>query len=425
MQSATSSPAAVPSDPAGRLAYTQSLDCVHCGLCTQHCPTYRVTGDESQNPRGRIYLMRAELEGRIAPTPDFMAAMDSCLVCRACEAVCPSGVKFGELMSHTRAEYRKTGPLRRFILRHVIPSRRGLGALASLLQIWQEVFRPLVARFLPKRLRAMESMAPAIPSADKRRPLARAYPAIGARQGKVAVLEGCVMPVLFQDVNLALIKLLTHAGYDVEVPAAQSCCGALHEHDGDLETATRLAKQNSAAFSDPSIEAIVMNSAGCGAALKGYPHLCADDPAALSLATRSLDMSRFLVENGGRLNFIETKVKVTYDAPCHLLHAQGEAKAPLALLRRVPGVSFIPMDMADLCCGAAGIYNVDHPEMSDAILGPKLDALEKTGAEVLLTGNPGCLLQWRRGIASRGLKVRAEHPAVFLASALKDPIRTT
>jgi len=419
MATPTSTPA--PSaDPAARLAYTQSLDCVHCGLCTQYCPTFRVTGDESQNPRGRIYLMRAELEGRITKTPDFIEAMDACLVCRACEAVCPSGVRFGELMAHTRAETRAPGPIRRFLLRRVIPSRRLLGMLASFTLLWQQVFRPVFGRFLPKSLRTLDGMAPEIPEADARRPLEPFHPAVGERIGTVAVLEGCVMPVLFQDVNRALIRLLTRAGFDVRVPEGQSCCGALHEHDGDLETAGALAKVNARAFGGSEIECVVMNSAGCGAAMKGCGHLLPDDPAAATLARRTVDMSRFLVERGERLRFRDTRLKITYDAPCHLLHAQGEAKAPLELIKKVPGIDFVPMDLADLCCGAAGIYNVDHPEMSDAILDPKLDALAKTGASVLLTGNPGCMLQWKRGIERRGMKVRVLHPATFLADALAD-----
>jgi glycolate oxidase iron-sulfur subunit len=407
-------------DPAARLAYTQSLDCVHCGLCTQYCPTFRVTGDESQNPRGRIYLMRAELEGRITKTPDFVEAMDSCLVCRACEAVCPSGVRFGELMAHTRAETRKPGPIRKILLRKVIPSRRLLGLFASLTLVWQQIFRPVFGRFLPAKLRVMDGMAPEIPESDARRPLEPFHPAVGDRLGTVAVLEGCVMPILFQSVNRDLVKLLTRAGFDVKVPEGQSCCGALHEHDGDLETAGTLVKTNARAFADRDIESIVMNSAGCGAALKGCGHLLPGDASADALARRTVDMSRFLVERGGRLRFRETRVRVTYDAPCHLLHAQGEAKAPLELVKKVPGITFVPMDLADLCCGAAGIYNVDHPDMSDAVLDPKLDALAQTGAEVLLTGNPGCMLQWKRGIERRGMKVRVLHPATFLADALAD-----
>ena len=442
-------------DPAARLAYAQALDCVHCGLCTQSCPTYLVTGIESQNPRGRIYLMRALLEGRTEPTPDLVEDLDSCLVCRACEAICPSGVRFGELMAHTRSEMRKPGRLRRFLLRKVVPDPRRLGRLAKLLRFVQSTKLDLLRFILPGRLRRLAAAAPRIPDAEMRRTLPRRAAAIGERRGSVAFFTGCVMPILFQDVNRDTIRLLQHAGFDVDVPTGQTCCGALHEHDGDLEHARTLAAVNAAAFGPPAAASaagtpiaiaasahaedaadetiaapasfVVMNSAGCGAAVKGYGHLLADGkdaPAGEHLARRSVDWSRFLVDHGGPLVFAAPETDdgrplvVTYDAPCHLLHAQGEATAPLALLGRIPGVEFRPMHMADICCGAAGIYNLDHPEMSAAVLAPKLDALEKTGASVLLTGNPGCLLQWRAGVAERGLAVRVEHPATFLASLL-------
>lgn len=424
------SPAAAPAapnlaDPAARLAYQQSLDCVHCGLCTQHCPTYRVTGEEGQNPRGRIYLMRALLEGRTTATPDLVADLDSCLVCRACEAVCPSGVRFGELMAHTRSEMRRPGRIRRYLLRDVVPNPRRLGRLAALLRFVQSTRLDALRFLLPSRLRRLAGSAPRVPSAAERAPLPELTPAVGERRGAVAVLSGCVMPVLFQDVNRATIRLLAHAGFDVVVPPAQTCCGALHEHDGDLAFARELAAKNAAAFAAPEIEHVVMNSAGCGAALKGYGHLLASGPAAAAgaaVAAKTVDWSRFLVERGSRLAFAapadEPRVVVTYDAPCHLLHAQGEASAPLELVLRAPGVEYRPMAHSDLCCGAAGIYNVDHPDMAAAVLAPKLDALAATGAQVLLTGNPGCILQWRQGIAARGMAVRVEHPAAFLARRL-------
>ncbi len=416
MTTAADAPSNLASQPE-RLAYQQSLDCVHCGLCTQHCPTYRITGDENQNPRGRIYLMRALLEGRAKPDLDLVANLDSCLVCRACESVCPSGVRFGELMAHTRHELRRPGAIRRFLLRRVIPDRTRLNRLAGLLRFWQRsIFRP-IRHLLPRRLRVMESMAPEIPRASDRRPLPRRAFAAGEKKGTVALLEGCVMAVLFQDVNRDTMRLLSRAGFDVIVPEGQTCCGALHEHDGDLDTARSLARTNIAAFTAPKADAVVTNSAGCSAALVGYGHLTPDATAAARLP-RIVDVTRFLLENGERLTFVARPEIVTYDAPCHLHHAQGETKAPLDLLKRVPGVRLVPLEMAELCCGAAGIYNVDHPEMSDAVLEPKLDALKRTGADVLLTGNPGCILQWRRGIARRGLSIRVEHPATFLASRL-------
>jgi glycolate oxidase iron-sulfur subunit len=268
----------------------------------------------------------------------------------------------------------------------------------------------------------MEALAPIIPDAAARRPLPLRAPAVGPTRGTVALLEGCVMSVLFGDINRDTMRLLSHAGFDVVVPAGQTCCGALHEHDGDLATARALAATNAASFAAANVTAIVSNSAGCGAALKGYGHLLADNAAATALAQKTVDITRFLVDHAPGLRFVDHPETVTYDAPCHLHHAQGETTAPLALIKSAPGVTVVPMAMADLCCGAAGIYNVDHPAMSAAILDPKLDALIATGAGVLLTGNPGCIMQWRMGIARRGLKVRVEHPVTFLAARLQATI---
>jgi glycolate oxidase iron-sulfur subunit len=393
------------------LAYQASLDCVHCGLCTQHCPTYRLTGDENQNPRGRIYLMRALLEGRADPAPDLLAALDSCLVCRACESICPSGVRFGEIMAHTRSRTRRRGFLRRFLMDRVLVDPRRLGRVAGAIRLWQRSPLSGLRRFLPARLRAMESLAPAIPPASERAPLPRVAEPGGAARGTVALLEGCVMPIAFPEVNRATRDLVLAAGFRVVVPSGQTCCGALHEHDGDLEGARRLARRNLEAFGREAIDFVVTNSAGCGAALQGYPHL-----AGSALPGRLVDLSRFILEHGQALSFRAGNERVTWDAPCHLQHALGEVKAPLELLRRLHGERFVRMEQEDLCCGAAGVYNVDHPQMSRDVLEPKLDALARTGAEVLITANPGCMLQWRRGIAERRLAVRVEHLATWLAA---------
>jgi glycolate oxidase iron-sulfur subunit len=409
----TAPAAPAPPTDVAQLAYRASLDCVHCGLCTQQCPTYRLTGDENQNPRGRIYLMRALLEGRAAPEPDLVEALDSCLVCRACESICPSGVRFGEIMAHTRSRTRRRGFFRRLLMDRVLTNPRRLGRLATVIGLWQRSPLARLRRFLPARLRAMESLAPVVPPRAARAPLPRAGEPAGPARGTAALLEGCVMPVAFQDVNRATRDLVLAAGFRVVVPEGQGCCGALHEHDGDLDGARRLARQNLAAFGREPFDLLVTNSAGCAAALHGYAHL-----AGAALPGRLVDLSRFLLEHGSALAFRAGEERVTWDAPCHLQHALGEVHAPLALLRRLHGDRFVRMEQDDLCCGAAGVYNVDHPEMSRGVLEPKLDALARTGAEVLVTANPGCILQWRRGIAERRLPVRVEHLATWMASHL-------
>lgn len=400
-------------------AYLASLDCVHCGLCLQHCPTYLETGRESAGPRGRLYLMRALLEGRTAATPDLVEDLDLCLVCRACETACPSGVRFGEVIAEVREGVRRRGWFRRRMFA-VLARPARLRRLAGLLRFWQRSGLRAFRHLLPARLKAMEAYLPAIPPARERAPLPRLTPASGARLGRVAVLEGCVMSVLFQDVNRDTVRLLAAAGFDVEVPPAQGCCGALHEHDGDLAGARRLLAADAAAFADPGLEAVVMNSSGCGAMLKGAAHHVPGGSGE-ALASRTVDFTRFLVDRGERLRFRGYPDPVTYDAPCHLHHAQRETAAPLELLRRVPGLRLVPMEDASLCCGAAGIYNLDQPEMSRRVLDHKLDCLAATGARVLLTGNPGCLMQWRQGVRARGLAVEALHPATFLARLLVEP----
>lgn len=389
--------------------------CVHCGLCTQSCPTYLLTGRESMSPRGRLWTMRALGEGRLQPTEAVLADLDACLVCRACESACPSSVRYGDVIAAVRAGTRRRGILRR-ILFSFLPRRGLLHVLASCMRLWQRSpLRPLRA-LLPAQLRRMEAALPEIPPAAERAPLPRFTPARGERQGSVAVLEGCVMSVLFQDVNRDTIKLLAAAGYDVHVPAGQTCCGALHEHDGDLEGAHALLLRNASAFETVPDAVLVMNSSGCGTALRDAERNIGTRGA--TLTRRSMDVTRFLLEHGERLAFRPPHGVVTLDAPCHLHHAQGETSAPTALLAKVPGLALVPMRDAELCCGSAGVYNLDHPDMADATLAGKLDHLAATGATTLLTGNPGCILQWRAGIRARGLQVEVLHPVTFLARLL-------
>lgn len=391
----------------------EALACVHCGLCTQHCPTYLLTGRESASPRGRLWTMRALGEGRLTPTPAVLADLDNCLVCRACESVCPSQVRYGQVISSVRGATRRRGLMRRIAFR-ILASRRMLRGLAVLLRFWQRSpLRPLV-RLMPQRLQRMEALLPQVPPLPA--PLPALSPALGARRGRVALLEGCVMGVLYAEVHRATISLLQHAGYEVCVPAGQGCCGALHEHDGDPRGASELLRRNAQAFGAEPFDALIMNSSGCGAMFRDAEHQIG--AAGRVLSERSVDALRFLLEHGESLRFRPFAGRVTWDAPCHLHHAQQETTAPLDLLRRVPGLDLVPMRDAALCCGAAGIYNIDQPAMSESILEGKLDCLAETGATLLLTSNPGCLLQWQRGIAARGLKITVQHPLQFLAELL-------
>lgn len=408
---------ACPKSPPDHAAYIATLDCVHCGLCLQHCPTYLETGRESASPRGRLYLMRALLEGRTEATDDLKRDLDLCLVCRACETACPSGVRYGEILAETRAPLRKRGFFRRRLM-GLMASRRKLSAFATILRFLQQSGLIRLARFLPTRLRKMSETLPPIPKKAERKPLPRFTQSKGERLGAVALFEGCIMPMLFGKVHEATLELLSSAGFDVHVPQGQTCCGALHEHDGDLETARQLLSKNARAFSGGEFVAIVTNSAGCGASLLGAKHWIGDEGK--ELAASSLDITRFLVNHGSRLRFRPAQdLLYTYDAPCHLYHAQRETSAPLELLARIPGARFVPMQDAALCCGAAGIYNLDEPEMSRRVLAQKLDSLERTGAKLLVSGNPGCIMQWQQGIRERGMDTLVLHPAVLLAEHLE------
>jgi glycolate oxidase iron-sulfur subunit len=398
------------------------LDCMHCGICLPQCPTYRVLGQEMDSPRGRVYLMRAAAEGRIGITENFVLHMDRCLGCRACETACPAGVPFGRLIEETRAQIERKAPRplgRRLLGRlalGVFPTRRRLGQLLALTRLYQRsglqgVVRGtgLLGRF--PRLAAMERLLPALPSKAAPRLPAETLPAATPR-GTVALLEGCVQALLFPGVNHATVMLLARAGYRVVVPEGQGCCGALHLHWGDRAGGRERARRNLAVFAEA--DWIVTNAAGCGAALRGYEHLLGDDPRAATFASRVRDVTELLAEHlpGPRRSL---DLSVTYHEPCHLAHGQRVREAPRTILRAIPGLRLVELAESDACCGSAGIYNLLEPEIAGQLLARKLDRIAATGAEVVVSGNPGCLLQLRQGVAARGLAVEVYHPVELLA----------
>jgi glycolate oxidase iron-sulfur subunit len=398
------------------------LDCMHCGICLPQCPTYRVLGQEMDSPRGRVYLMRAVTEGRIGLTENFLLHMDRCLGCRACETACPAGVPFGRLLEETRGQIERLAerPLARRLLGRLVlgvfPDRRRLGALLGATRLYQRsglqrvVRRSGLLRAFP-RLAAMEGLMPALEARPRGRLPAETRP-VGAPRGTVALLEGCVQALLFPEVNRATVSLLARAGYRVLVPERQACCGALHLHWGDRDAARELARRNLAALA--GADWIVTNAAGCGAAMRDYGHLFPDDPGTAALAMRVRDVSELLAEDvpGSRRPLDLT---VTYHDPCHLAHGQRVREAPRALLRAIPGLRLVDLVDSDLCCGSAGVYNLMQPEIASQLLERKLDRIAATGAEVVATGNPGCILQIRKGLAARGLRVRVHHPVELLA----------
>jgi glycolate oxidase iron-sulfur subunit len=409
--------------------YARSLDCVHCGLCLSACPTYRASGRESSSPRGRVYLMRGAAEGRIGLEGLLAEEAYLCLGCRACETACPSGVRFGAMLELTRARVVEAGLRRgaaarieRALLRHVIPRRLRLRLLVDLLGLARGLrLHRLAAAVGPAPLRELAELAPEVPSRRERRRLPELVPAEGQRRGRVALLVGCVAAEVFAPVNRATTRVLARNGFDVLVPRAQTCCGALHAHAGDLEAARRLARRNAESFTAAGVDAVISNSAGCGAAMREAPQWLGAEGEAYARLVR--DVSEFLDEVGIRPPRRLLRARVCYDDPCHLVHGQGVRDAPRNLLRAIEGLELVPHADPTSCCGAAGTYNLTQRAMSRAVLARKLDALAAVDPDVIATGNPGCLMQLRAGARARGLRARVAHPIELLDEAYENPFR--
>lgn len=432
-------PAPIQPTTQGLVDYARSLDCIHCGLCLHTCPTYQLTGREAASPRGRVHLMRAVAEGRLDAGAAFAEEMEFCLVCRHCESACPAGVEFGAMMEFTRAglqAVQRRGPLVRLArwmgFRLVLPSRRWLRLSVTLLGLAQRLgLVKLLAPLAGARGRALAAL-PRVPDRSERRPLADHTPGLepapGSSGDEVAMLAGCVMPELFGRVNRATLRCLEAVGDDVHVPGDHVCCGALHAHNGDLDGARMLARRTLDAF-EPLAGPVVVNSAGCGAHMKEYGRLLAGDPCgrerAQSFADRVVDLAEYL-HSGGRAERLSEQLgpstlgRFAWDAPCHLCHGQQIREAPLGLLDAIPGAERVELRSAESCCGSAGIYSLLRPDDAGALLRPKLAELRLSGAQTLITANPGCQLQWESGVHSSGLDVRVMHLAEALAGSLDD-----
>jgi glycolate oxidase iron-sulfur subunit len=392
--------------------------CVHCGFCLQACPTYVVLEDENDSPRGRLLLMRSLLEGTLETGDETVRGhLDRCLGCRACETACPSGVPYGHLLEATRATLTARHPLpimARLLLAAferpvLLAMALGVGRLLRASRIGRALARLLPGR-LGYSLHMLEATRPTI-AREEYRP-----PADGQR-GSFALLEGCVMKGLYEETNRATVRTLQVNGYREVAAPRQGCCGALHAHAGHLAGARRLAKKNVAAFEASGAAFIVSNAAGCGAMLKEYGQLLAGEPQwsarAARVAERARDVSELLAAAGPTTGGV-LDVRVTYDAPCHLLHAQRISAPPLKVLAAIPGLVLMPLVDAEYCCGAAGIYNLLEPETSAAVLAPKLEHIERTGATLVATGNPGCLMQIGAGLIRAGSDARVVHPVDLL-----------
>jgi glycolate oxidase iron-sulfur subunit len=392
--------------------------CVHCGLCLNQCPTYRALHLEPESPRGRIHLVRAAAEGRIELNQRFQDHLYLCLLCRACETACPSGVQYGRIAETAREIIGPPGSslaraVLNFAFTQLLPYPRRLRLAATFLRLYQRTgLQRAIHPFLPKHLGKMESMLPPI-SQRFFAPGGNILPAIGPRRARVAMLNGCVMPLMFSEVNDATVRVLRRNGCDVIFPSKQICCGALNVHNGESIAAKKMARHNIDCFLDADVDAVVVNAAGCGAVMKEYDYLLRDDPVYTQKAKRFSSMvkdaAQFLGDLGLTGKLAPLKMTVTYQDPCHLAHGQRVRSQPRKLLNAIPGLQLKEMEGSDRCCGSAGIYNITHPGMSQHLLKEKMQSVSATQAEAVVAPNPGCMLQLRYGSQQYGPAVKVYH----------------
>lgn len=444
----TSSPSDGATTPPTRIGsgidYEKFLDCVHCGLCTASCPTYLETGNENNSPRGRIYLMRAVTDGRLELTETVARHLDLCLDCRACETACPSGVQYGRLIEPFRVdmqqhsvsreltESKKTGPARKsgwfekYILYGMFPYPQRLKwalAPAKLMQLtgMDRLAESIgLTRLLPERLRRMQRLLP--PLGAREPVLPEFLPAIGPKRARVALFTGCVADAMFHHVNWATARVLQQNGCDVVVPRNQACCGAIHYHSGAGGPALELARTNSEALLSEDLDAVIINVAGCGSMLKDYGHMgeeLAKGDTVLRqtlerFASKVKDVSEFLAALGPIPPKGEIPLTATYHDACHLCHAQKIREQPRELLAMIPGLKLIPLPESEICCGAAGSYNLTEGEMADRLADRKLRNIVSTGARAVIMGNAGCSLQIQAALREAKQPIWVAHPMELL-----------
>jgi glycolate oxidase iron-sulfur subunit len=416
-----------PANPGAALDYSKLLSCVHCGLCTSACPTYVETGDENESPRGRIYLMRGVTDGRLELNDGVRRHLELCLDCRACETACPSGVEYGKLIEPFRIAMdasAEQSPRNDWFHRHILfglfpyakKLRRALlpARLAQRIGLLKLLEATRVTRLLPRKLQRMVEMLP--PPRRDEGPLPEFLPALGRRRATVALFTGCIGDAMFRHVNWATARVLQQNGCDVHVPPNQVCCGAIHFHAGSSKPARAFADQNVASFPLGRFDAVVNNVAGCGSMLKDYGHHWHDSRQSerSAWASRIRDVNEFLDELGLIPPVGEIRAVATYHDACHLLHAQRIHDAPRRLLAQIPGLELRELPETELCCGAAGTYNLTQPEMSDRLSRRKMANIVKTGANLAVTANAGCALQIAREARRQGQRLAVAHPMELL-----------
>jgi glycolate oxidase iron-sulfur subunit len=414
-------------------AYDDYAHCVHCGLCLNHCPTYKLWGLEADSPRGRIRQIVLVDQGRLPLGDSFVKHIDQCLDCRACETACPSGVEYGKLVEAARAQIEQNykRPFfsrlsRDFVFRGLLPYPKRIALLARLLYFYQRSGLQSFARATGiLRLFGLADREKLLPPIDSKfffSKLGRTYRAVGPQRARVALFAGCVAQVSFSALHEATIRVLTANGCEVVVPAGQTCCGALAAHAGVRDVARSLARTNLDVFLGDEFDAVLTNAAGCGSTLKEYEHLFAAGTAeyekAHAFRKKMRDVTEFLADLGLSSQLAGMPMRVTYQDSCHLLHGQKVREAPRKLLRAIPGLELVEMAMADYCCGSAGSYNVTETETSLALLAEKMKHARATNAPVIVTANPGCLLQMRAGAEIHATGQEVVHVMELLDRAL-------
>jgi len=406
-----------------QLDYSILQQCIHCGLCLPTCPTYDATKHETSSPRGRIALMRAVADGKLAAnSAQFADEMYFCLGCLACETACPAGVDYARMLEYSRAEVGSRGKL---LLRWLFAKPSRLRTVAKLLRFDQRIgltraLRPL----MPRQLRELHALQPKICDKFSFDLIFEHESPVTCHQSpkyRVGMLTGCVQDVAYADVNRDTVDVLLANCCEVVTPRTQVCCGSLMGHNGELALARKFARQNLDAFNLGELDAIIVNSAGCGSFMKRYRHLLPDDPRAKLWDAKVHDIHEWLAKIGiqSPRAVAGPTTKVAYHEACHLVHGQKIAQPPRELLRAIPGVELVELTEATWCCGSAGIYNITQPEMSMALLERKMKHIAATGAQVVATGNPGCIGQLRYGAKRISLNVEVLHPVTLLARAYR------
>jgi glycolate oxidase iron-sulfur subunit len=419
-------PATAAPKEGARIDYELFLDCVHCGLCLSACPTFLELGTEMDSPRGRIYLMRAVTDGRATLNNDLRRHLDLCLDCRACESACPSGVNYGKLiepfrvfMNQSQQEATNLSWLQRLLVFHLFPRSKLTRFALTPVQLLQRcgldsLLERTVLSVLPKRWRQFHQMLPRLEPHYGRLP--EILPAQGPRRARVALFTGCVADAIFPQTTISTARVLQLNGCEVWVPRTQACCGALYYHSGREEPARALAARNCGAFGfgsagvEPPVDAVIVNAAGCGAMLKDYGHLLHGTAHGERFAARVRDICEFLMELGPIQPRHPVRLRATYHDACHLCHAQQIRQQPRQLLEMIPELKLTPLHESEVCCGAAGTYNLSEPEMAEQLGARKAANIQSTKPEAVFTGNVGCLLQIGRHLRARGLTPWLAHP---------------